>query len=349
MKLKHIHIDSYKVFQDFDLDLCHDGVAQNLVVIAGVNGNGKTTLLRDVIAGNNDSADKPKGYVTIEDEGRTETFTLPASPGDEAYRKAFGNVIFYGADDKSSVDALQKEILRYVDKFVYVMGKTSFDAYRELQALMQDLFADFNLQVRFKGINQDKQLVFTNLNQEEFGVEGLSDGEQKLLSKVFPLFTDSMQGHVILMDEPEDSLHPSWQARYIPLLRRCAKSNDCQFVLATHSPQIISAARQEEIRIFTRDEEGHVRAGSCADGPYGWTVEKVLGTIQGVKCQRVPEVESRLEGLRKMLHEGLYDSEEFKKELADMEAVLGYSDRDLVLIRMEVIRKNVRLYREMAT
>lgn len=32
-----------------------------------------------------------------------------------------------------------------------------------------------------------------------------------------------------------------------------------------------------------------------------------------------------------------------------MEALLGYSDRDLVLIRMESIRENVRLYREMAT
>lgn len=44
------------------------------------------------------------------------------------------------------------------------------------------------------------------------------------MSKVFPLFTDSMKGHVILIDEPESSLHPSWQSRLVPILRRCAKS-----------------------------------------------------------------------------------------------------------------------------
>ena len=40
MKLKHIHIDAYKVFQNFDIDFCHAGKIQELVVITGVNGNG---------------------------------------------------------------------------------------------------------------------------------------------------------------------------------------------------------------------------------------------------------------------------------------------------------------------
>lgn len=338
MKLKHIHIDSYRVFRDFDIDFCHAGKIQNLVVITGVNGNGKTTLLRDVIAGA-ESAVKPKGCVTIEEKGITKAFTLPIIPSDEQYKDAFSNVIFYRADNKNSVADLQKEIIRYVDKFVYVQGKTSFDAYREIQTLIEDIFADFNLQIKFKGINEDKQLIFINQNSEEFGIEGLSSGEQQILSKVFPLFTDTMKGHVILIDEPEGSLHPSWQIGYIPVLRRCAQNNDCQFILATHSPQIISSAHKEEIRIFARDDSGYVRAGNCIDGPYGWTVEKVLNEIQKVKHQRVPEIEKRLDELRNMVHENLYDSEEFKEEMASLENLLGFSDSDLVLIRMEIIRK----------
>ena len=338
MKLKHIHIDSYRVFRDFDIDFCHSGEIQNLIIITGINGNGKTTLLRDVIAGN-DSAGKPKGCVTIEGEGETKTFTLPISPSDESYKRFFSDVIFYSANNKTAVGDLQKEVIRYVDKFVYVQGKTSFDAYREIQALIEDIFSDFNLQIRFKGINEDKQLIFINQNNEEFGIEGLSSGEQQILSKVFPLFTDNMRGHVILIDEPEDSLHPAWQVGYIPVLRRCAQNNDCQFILATHSPQIISSAYKEEIRIFTRNDRGYVQAGNCFDGSYGWTVEKVLSEIQGVRYLRVSEVENRLAELRNMVQAGLYDSKEFKDELSAMEALLGYSDRDLVLIRMEVIRK----------
>lgn len=84
MKLKHIHIDKYKVFQNFDIDFCHDDQTQSLIVITGVNGSGKTTLLRDVISGS-DAVSKPKGYVTVENNGEVETFSLPVSMDNEDY------------------------------------------------------------------------------------------------------------------------------------------------------------------------------------------------------------------------------------------------------------------------
>lgn len=340
MKLKHIHIDSYKVFENFDIDFCHAGKVQSLVVITGVNGSGKTILLRDVIFGN-DSTKKPGGCVTIEDNAKTKTFTLPVSPGDELYMNAFSKVIFYGVDNKCSITDLEKKIISYIDKLVYVQGKTYTEAYHEIQTLIDDIFFDFNLKVRFKGISEEKKLIFTNLSSEEFYIEDLSGGEKQILTKIFPLFMDDMKGHVILIDEPEDSLHPIWQIKYIPILRRCAQSNDCQFILATHSPQIISSMHKEEICILVLDDKGNVRVKNnlCFDGPYGWSVEQVLSQVQGMKTMRVPEVESRLAGLRDMVQNSLYDTEGFKTELSELEALLGYSDRDLVLIRLDIIRK----------
>jgi DNA repair exonuclease SbcCD ATPase subunit len=49
MKIRKLHIDNYKVFQDFNLDFTNNGKAQSLVAIAGINGSGKTTLLKDFI------------------------------------------------------------------------------------------------------------------------------------------------------------------------------------------------------------------------------------------------------------------------------------------------------------
>jgi len=50
MKLRKIHIDNNNyLFNNFDLDLTHNGKSQNLIVIAGKNGSGKTTLLKEVI------------------------------------------------------------------------------------------------------------------------------------------------------------------------------------------------------------------------------------------------------------------------------------------------------------
>lgn len=337
MKLKHIHIDAYKVFRDFDIDFCYDGKVQNLIIITGINGNGKTTLLRDVIA-EKDSRTAINGYMEVEDAEKTVQILLSLPDN-----HIFSNIVLYKADEFSSVERLQNEIIRYVDKQVYEQGKTSFEAYNNIQTLIENIFPNFNLQIRFKGINRDKKLIFTNLSGDEFGIDGLSGGERQILSKIFPLFTDDMKGHVILFDEPEESLHPSWQNRLVPILRKCAKDNDCQFIIATHSPQIISAARKEEIRILKRNDKGVVQAGTCMDGPYGWTVEKVLTEIQDVDYTRVPEVEEKLLELFRMLEEGKYDTAEFKEKLSYLESAIGFTDRDLALIRMEIIRRKKKL------
>lgn len=338
MKLKHIHIDKYKVFKDFDIDFCWGDKPQNLIVITGINGNGKTTLFRDIISSTN-TTDKPQSIITVQDDNGIDSFTLPMLPNNERYSEDFAKVRFYPANTNSSIEQLQHEILSYVDKCVYEKGKTSFEAYIEIQRLIDDIFNGFNLQIRFKGIKRDKKLIFVNDKEEEFGIEGLSSGEQQILSKAFVLFTEDMKGHVILIDEPEGSLHPSWQTRILSVFRRCSEFNDCQIIVTTQSPQIIASAHKEEIRFFTRNEEGYVIARTCDNSPYGWTVEKVLSEIQGVKYLRVPEIEDKLTELKELIWKGKYESEEFKQKLTAMEGTLGFSDPTLILIRMEVIRK----------
>ena len=339
MKLKHIHIDNYKLFHDFDIDFCDGNEPLRIVVIAGINGIGKSTLLEYIKPKNMSSTSF--GTIQVVTDGEDKVFAVPPSIlQDKAYKEAFGSVLYFSADNAGTDSQdLERKIVRYVDRLVYEEGKTSFDAYREIQALLDTVFADFHLQIQFKGLNADRKLRFINGDGVEFGVNGLSDGEKQLLIKVFPLFMGGMEGRVILMDEPDSSLHPSWQRYLLPILRRCAEENDCQFFLATHSPQVISAAYQKEIRILTRGDDGIIRAECCAEGPYGWTVERVLDEIQNVPVQRVPEIERRLEALRKAIREKRYNDERFQQEMKELEGLLGYSDSDLALIRMEIIRK----------
>ena len=91
MKIKHVHINAYKVFRDFDIDFCHDGNTLNIVVIIGVNGSGKTIILRDIISGNNLA--NLEGYIVVDDNGESKVITFPISPSDEAYREIFYNFL----------------------------------------------------------------------------------------------------------------------------------------------------------------------------------------------------------------------------------------------------------------
>ncbi|MDR2968934.1 MAG: ATP-binding protein [Tannerellaceae bacterium] len=326
MKLKKLHIDSYKVLQDFDIDFCMNGVPADIIVIAGVNGTGKTTLLMRII-------ESIALYDNTNDSGRElDIDGLPKGQEGMAMIKFFSE----GLD---SLKTLSSYILRYVDKLVFEEGKTSTEAYIDVQQKIDIILKGFQLDTRFFGIDRDRNLIFTNTQGQKFGIKGLSSGEKQLLAKVFSLFVDEMKGKVVLMDEPEESLHPSWQSNLIPVLRHCAEQNDCQFILATHSPQIISSVYKEELRLLVRAEDGKIEAVTCNEGPYGWTVEKVLLEIQQVQNLRTPEIEQQLEELSRMIRKDETETEPFKRLWNKMEGTLGYSDRDLILMRMEMHRK----------
>jgi predicted ATP-dependent endonuclease of OLD family len=88
-----------------------------------------------------------------------------------------------------------------------------------------------------------KRLVFSETkievalpDGESIGLAGLSSGEKHLLR----ILVDVMQAgpNSVLIDEPEISMHVDWQTNFIELVR--SLNPDCQLVLATHSPEIVS-------------------------------------------------------------------------------------------------------------
>ena len=338
MKIKRIHIESYKVFKNFDLDFCSNGDIQNLIVLTGKNGNGKTTLLRDVVAQTKYDEALKGSSIVFDKDGKEKRYDFSSENG-TLYSTECKPFIQYSPANTYLSNPLQPLIVGYVDKYVYEDGKTSFEAYNQIRAIIDDVFCELDLQVHFKGLDAKRNLQFENNKGEVFGWESLSGGEAQLLSRFFPLFADDIRDRLILIDEPEDSFHPLWQSQIVPILRRCILKNNCQIIIATHSPQIISSAKKDEIRVFVRDENNYVQSKTCTEGPFGWTIQKVLYEIQGAEYIRTPEVEKELSALQDMVENGEYNTEEFQDKLSSLEDTIGIADPDLALIRMEVIRK----------
>lgn len=61
---------------------------------------------------------------------------------------------------------------------------------------------------------------------------------------------------IVLIDEIELNLHPSWQSIILTTLRQAFSS--CQFIVTTHSPQVLSSIRSEHVRAIRREEGGRV-------------------------------------------------------------------------------------------
>lgn len=95
-------------------------------------------------------------------------------------------------------------------------------------------------------------------NGRNVPLEGLSSGEQHQLVLFFELLFEIKHNSLILIDEPELSLHVAWQKKFIGDLLKIISLNEFDVILATHSPQLIG--RWNELVIELGDVyggEGH--------------------------------------------------------------------------------------------
>lgn len=67
----------------------------------------------------------------------------------------------------------------------------------------------------------------------------LSSGEQHKLIILYELIFKTSRGMMVLIDEPELSNHVIWQLSFIDEIKQVSEKLDLQFIIATHSPQII--------------------------------------------------------------------------------------------------------------
>jgi ABC-type transport system involved in cytochrome c biogenesis ATPase subunit len=89
-------------------------------------------------------------------------------------------------------------------------------------------------------IGEDGSLSFTAQTGETIPVEVLSSGEQHLLALFTMLLFEAAPGSLVLIDEPEISLHAAWQHEFLNDLDKVAELINLRFVLATHSQGIIN-------------------------------------------------------------------------------------------------------------
>ncbi|MEV6746555.1 AAA family ATPase [Streptomyces sp. NPDC088251] len=97
-----------------------------------------------------------------------------------------------------------------------------------------------NSRLLFKHLEIDRERGFRLVSDDgqELELASLSSGEQHELVLVYDLLFNVPLGALVLIDEPEISLHVSWQKGFITDLRKIASLVKFRTIVATHSPQI---------------------------------------------------------------------------------------------------------------
>lgn len=211
----------------------------------------------------------------------------------------------------------------------------------KINSEINGIFEILELDVKLTGLSKDERSmpVFTNSSGDEFDINQLSSGEKQLFLRTLAIKMLEPENSIILIDEPELSLHPKWQQRIIEIYQRIGKNN--QIIVATHSPHILGSVPRENIILLSKNENGEVisTTGEELYTSYGQPVDRILEDIMGLETTRNPKVFDLLNEIRKLVDENQYETDNFKEKYSELKSILGETDKDLFLIDMDIQRK----------
>ena len=392
MKIKNLHIKEYNGLENLDINFELKGKVLDLIVLAGINGSGKTRVLESVL----DFFYKIEMF--YKSQNKIELFYEEIE--NESIKTA-GNIdVFYNELKNGAKGAFLspkyleiKKILKKFPKIIYVPTEINFQKVQKAQTnfkkeysfinivdsyeikdipsyiatriskvaneeenltmgqVRKKVFAEINgifeileLDVKLSEISKDENSmpIFTDSSGKKFGINELSSGEKQLFLRTLAIKMLEPENSIIMIDEPELSLHPKWQQKIVDVYRKIGRNN--QIILATHSPHILGSVEKENIILLEKNKNGivEVKTGDKFGNSYGQTTGRILEDIMGLETDRNPSVNNLLTLVKEMVKNDNYENSEFKEKYTKIKDILGEDDRDLFLVDMDLQVKKGR-------
>ncbi len=138
-------------------------------------------------------------------------------------------------DDFSTLRKLNNEKDELYNQVYIVLEK--------FEKIINELFKDTEKSLNLKDKNHP--IIFQDANNEAIVYSQLSSGEKQILIILLSVLLNSDEPIILVLDEPEISLHVDWQRRLIDDL--ITLNPDMQIILATHSPAILTQGWMDKV------------------------------------------------------------------------------------------------------
>lgn len=165
-------------------------------------------------------------------------------------------------------------------------------------------------------------------------VSGLSGGERSYiilladLARRLQVFAPGKPleqiSAVVLIDEIELNLHPGWQSDILSTLTDVFRA--CQFIVTTHSPQVLSGVESRKVRIIEEDVPGWSWKVTVPLSTRGRTSNYLLEGVLGA-CERFPQIDQLIDTFNAAIDKqdvavAANTLERLEREIADDEPTL---------------------------
>ena len=252
---------------------------------------------------------------------------LTATSSYKQFEKWFGWV--YKSYREIQIEELEGKTIKSTMKGSFA------DAIHVVQTAINSLTKEetgwYNLQYRS---SQNQQLVMQHDEHGFVPLSQLSDGLRNMVVMISDIAFRCYKlnphlgknaaletGGIVLIDEVDMFLHPSWQQRVIDSLRKAFPL--IQFVVTTHSPQVLSTVPQECIRVLGRNPAGDAVATIPPAPSYGEPSNDVLHAIMHVNPQPPVPEKALLDELTSLVDQGQYETERAKELLSSLKRSLS--------------------------
>lgn len=244
-------------------------------ILIGINGSGKTTLFNII-----DS-------LLTADMKRLKMYGVQAKIGVDDFLLEYNKKTTVGELKEQLVGIRYQKISTFDVPFRDRLkgGKEFSQLYNELHTIVYDIggekfsFSDYRLKAtnfpdQAGRINERISMFYDTVNrlfaktgktikidpntnhlifmdeEEMIPLYKLSSGEKQLLVILLRVFLMEEQSYILLMDEPEISLHIEWQYKLFEEIRRL--NPNCQIITSTHSPSLFGDGWGDKL-VFVED------------------------------------------------------------------------------------------------
>ena len=175
-------------------------------------------------------------------------------------------------------------------------------------------------------------------------VSQMSDGEKctmallgdlaRRLALANPTLANPLLGEgIVLIDEIELHMHPSWQRKILRVLRETFPN--IQFIVTTHSPIVLSEADENYNIFFMRRDENEIKVHQMHQ-LNGYDANAVLEQFMGTRATNL-ETEKYIKSIYRAIEHGDYVTAEEK--IAKLAEMTSESHQDVIMARMELKRR----------
>jgi predicted ATPase len=371
--VERIELENFRAFSHLDLPFTSRSETAPWMMLLGENGLGKSSILQAIaltliddvyrravgvqpeeVLRNDTQAGRVKLWLT----GRTDSIDLSFSAGDGEFHSSEPDpkmlILGYGATRlfprsrlPTGATSFWARVHNLFDPFQPLVNPTAWflslpeERFHAAARVAKELLS---LPEQALLVKDGDRMRIEDGDRSRLSFEQLSDGYQSMLSLAADIMSVMLERWpdmkaaegLVLLDEIESHLHPSWKMRIVSSLRTSFPR--LQFIATTHDPLCLRGLKSGEVVVLRRDLQGEVFAVTDLPDVEALRVDQLLTSEHfGLNSTIDPHVEVRFRRYYDLLAKvQLTPAEEAEKtalkQQIDQFTVLGVSARERVVL-----------------